>query len=92
MISGRVPKYDSGHLIVEHGMRLNGDVYTSKQMVLNHHRYSITNDQMSHVQYVIQKDDRMTDGKLLSNDIMLLMANQSLLTSISNINITSSIP
>ena len=59
-------------------------------MVLNHHRYSITNDQMSHVRYINRNDDSMFDGKLLSNDKMPLMANQPLHTSISNINITSS--
>ena len=59
-------------------------------MVLNHHRYSITNDQMSHVRYVNKNDDSMFDGKLLSNDKMPLMANQLLFTFISNINITSS--
>ena len=49
-------------------------------MVLNHHRYSITNDQMSHVQYVNKIDDSMFDGKLLPNEKMPLMANQPLFT------------
>ena len=60
------------------------------QMVLNHHRYSITNDQMPHFQGIIKNDNSMTDGKLLSNDKMPLMANQPLSASISNINITCS--
>ena len=65
-------------------------MHTNIQMVLNHHKYSITNDQMPYVKCMIKNDNSMTDGKLLSNDKMPLMANQPLFTSISNINITSS--
>ena len=51
-------------------------MYASIQFVLNHPRYSITNNQMSHVQYVIKNDGKVSDGKLLCNDKMPLMANQ----------------
>ena len=71
-------------------MRVNGNVYTLVPIVLIHHRYSITNNELLHLQCVIKNDDRMSDGKLLSNQKMLLMAKQPLPTSISIISISCS--
>ena len=52
------------------------------QLHLTDHRNGpIKNHQMSHVQYVIVNDGKMSDGKLLSKDKMLLIAKQPLPTS-----------
>ena len=90
MFGDRFPRYGSVDWMMGHGMRIIGNVHTNVEMVSRHHRYSITNDQMPHFQGIIKNDNSMTDGKLLSNNKMPLMANQPLHTSISNINITSS--
>ena len=54
-------------------LRVNGDAYCSIQVVLLHHRHSITNDQNSHLQCAIKNDSNIFDHKLLSYDKMSLM-------------------